>query len=61
MLFSILIRDQQFSYLGMTEAWSKHRFFNCHFNFETLKTPHNYSNFYSETQVHNKLNGGLSD
>ena len=61
MLFSILLRHQQFLNLRMTEAWSKGSFFNCHFNFETLKTPDNYSNFYSETQVYNKVNGGLSD
>lgn len=58
---AVSICHQQFSNLRMTEAWSKRRFFNCHFNFETLKMPHNYSNSYSETQVHDKLNGGLSD
>jgi len=31
------------------------------FTFEILEAPRYYSNVYSETQVHNKLNGGISD
>lgn len=36
-------------------------FITYYFTFEILESPRYYSNVYSETQEHNKLNGDLSD